>query len=532
MPHAPTTPGTTNPHAQKLSGTDPRNMCLRLTPCSYFCLSIPPLPTHSHSATPPSNMRRRPSLFKHLLVWLASAAATLSAVHGQGQGQEQQQSMSPTQWGAMEDLSTFPTVSNATFAPRQGDGSVDQTLYLRPTLSVNYDAFVNFTTPKSGSIQIYKVSVANDGPGDVTQLAVKIEDFNLSSSWWGLNTLDGNDTYQYLPKYRAPLRQGDKWTFGLIQNTNRSSFAKAEVEYGQTGDGRFFNLTSIIPSPANPDGTDAELVEEDVKESYWKDQRYVIWSGRVTNTGSYPLSGVGVDVENITAATGTWHLVYDPATNTTYLPLRDGFLHPKESQHFGFIMPAPEGQPNVSLSYVTTPNALYNITAPNVFNDKKPKEFLPPRMGSNMTLEQSSGGLHVPYPPHHARIRPGQQQEGQQQQGQQQQGGEQQYQGEGQQGQQQEGQQQQQQEGQQQQQQQQPQEQRGEGQQGQQQQLEQQAQGGAGGAGQGEQGGEGGNMTSASGNQTQAEKTLVKGGVPLKKKIHHRLREMEPGGRH
>jgi len=488
-------------------------------------------------------MRRRPSLFKHLLLWLAGAAATLSAVHGQGQGQEQQQPMSPTQWGAMEDLSTFPTVSIAAFAPRQGDGSVDQTLYLRPTLSVKYDAFVNFTTPKSGSTQIYKVSVANKGPGDVTQLAVKIEDFNLSSTWWGLNTLDGNDTYQYLPKYRAPLRQGDKWTFGFIQNTNRSSFAKVEPLYGQTGDGRFFNLTSIIPSPTNPDGTDAELVEEDVKESYWKDQRYVIWSGRVTNTGTYPLSGVGVDVENITAATGTWNLVYDPATNTTYLPLRDGFLHPKESQHFGFIMLAPEGRPNVSLSYVTTPNALYNITAHNMFNNKEPKEFLPPRMGSNMTLEQSSGGLRVPYPPHHARIRPGQQQEGQQQEGQQQ------YQGEGQQGQQQEGQQQQHQ-------QQQSQEQRGEGQQGQQaqegqqqqqqpqeqqqqqpqeqqqQQPEQQAQGGAGGARQSEQGGEGGqNMTSASANQTQAEKTLVKGGAPLKQKIHHRLREMGPGGR-
>jgi hypothetical protein len=458
-------------------------------------------------------MRRRPSLFKHLLLWLAGAAATLSVVHGQDHGHEQQHH-TPTQWGALEDLSTFPTVSNATRAPRQGDGSVEA-LYIRPTLSVTYDAFVNFTTPAHGSTQIYKVSVANEGPGDVTQLAVKIEDFNLSSSFWGLNTLDGNDTYQYLPKYRAPLRQGDRWTFGFIQNTNRSSFATVEPLYGQTGDGRFFNLTSVIPPPGNPDGTNAELVEEDVKESFWKDQRYVIWSGRVTNTGSYPLSAVGVDVTDITAATGTWHLVYDPETNTTYLPLRDGFLRPKESQRFGFIMPAPEGRPNVSLSYVTTPNALYNITAPNVFNEERPREFLP-HMGSNMTLEQSSGGLRVPYPP--TRVRPGQQQEGQQQ-----------YQGEGQQ---QEGQPEQQE---------QPQEQRGEGQQGQQgqegqqqqQQPEQQGRGGSGGAGQGEQGGEGAQNTTAQVNQSQApEKTLVKGGAPLKKKkIHHRLREMGPGGR-
>lgn len=472
-------------------------------------------------------MRRRPSLFKHLFFWLAGAAATLDVVHGQdqGQGQGMGEQHTPTQWGAMEDLSTFPAVSNATFAPRQGDGSVNQTLYLRPTLTVIYDAFVNFTTPAMGSTQIYKVSVTNEGPGDITQVATKIEDFNTSSSWWGLNTLDDNDTYQYLPKYRAPLRQGDKWVFGFIQNTNRSSFAKVEPLYGQTGDGRFFNLTSIIPSPPNPDGTNATLVEEDVKESYLKDQRYIIWSGRVTNTGAYPLSGVGVDVENITSSTGTWNLVYDSTTNTTYLPLRDGFLHPKESQHFGFIMPTPEGRPNVSLSYVTTPNALYHLTAPNVFDEKSPKEALP-RMGGNTTLEQSSGGLRVPYPPHHTRVRPGQQQEGQQ--GQQQQEGQQQGM-------------EQQQEGQQQQQ---PQEQRGEGQQQQQQQPqaqqqqpqeqqqsqpEQQAQGGAAGAGQGEQGEEGGQDMNAPANETQAEKTLIKGAAP--KKIHHRLREMGPAGR-
>jgi hypothetical protein len=446
-------------------------------------------------------MHHRPSLFKHLLLWLAGTVAFLNVVNGQGQEQKQPPL---TQWGAMEDLSTFPTVSNTTFAPRQGDGSVDETLHTRPTLSVNYDAFGNFTTPSTGSTQIYKVSVLNKGPGDVTQLAIKIEDFNTSSAFWGLNTLDSNDTYQYLPKYRAPLRQGDKWTFGFIQNTNRSSFAKVEPLYGQTGDGRFFNFTSIIPSPGNPDGTYAELVEEDLKESYWRDQRYVIWSGRVTNTGSYSLSAVGVDVENITTTTGTWHLVYDPATNATYLPLRSGFLHPKESQRFGFIMPVVEGRPNVSLSYVTTPNALYNITAPNVFNEEKPREFLP-RMGSNMTLEESSGGLRVPYPP--TRVRPGQHQEEEHPEGQQHQ--QQQYQGE----------------------EQQPQEQRDDGQQ--QQQPKQEAQDGAERAGQGGQGQQGGQNVTASMNETQAaEKKLVKSGLSLKKKkTHHRLREMGSAGR-
>lgn len=322
-------------------------------------------------------------LVKHFVVWISTFVAVATVARGQN-------AHAPMDYGRMEDLSPFPTVSNVTFAPRE-DANVDQNMYIRPTLSVVYNAFVNFTTPSKGSTQIYKVSIRNDGPGDVTQLAVQIEDFSNTSAWWGLNTIDSNHTFQYLPKYRAPLRNGDRWTFGFIQDTNRDTFAKVEPLYGQTGDGRFFNLTSIIPSPPNPEGTNATLVKEQMKESYWKDTRYVVWSGRVTNTGEYPLSGVGVYIENITSSTGTWHLVYDPATNNTYLPLRGGFLHPKESQHFGFIMPSPSGYPKVNLSYVSTPNALYDITAPNVFNDTKAREALP-RVGDNVTLEESSDG--------------------------------------------------------------------------------------------------------------------------------------------
>lgn len=38
----------------------------------------------------------------------------------------------------------------------------------------------------------------------------------------------------------------------MIQQTDRATFPLVEPMYGQTGDGRFFNLTSIIPSPPNP----------------------------------------------------------------------------------------------------------------------------------------------------------------------------------------------------------------------------------------------------------------------------------------
>ena len=46
------------------------------------------------------------------------------------------------------------------------------------------------------------------GPGDVVQLATKIQDWNTSTSWWGVDTLQSNDSYVYLPKYRSPLRPG------------------------------------------------------------------------------------------------------------------------------------------------------------------------------------------------------------------------------------------------------------------------------------------------------------------------------------
>lgn len=42
----------------------------------------------------------------------------------------------------------------------------------------------------------------------MVQLATKIEGWNDTTSWWGIDTLDGNNTYAYLPKYRSPLRPG------------------------------------------------------------------------------------------------------------------------------------------------------------------------------------------------------------------------------------------------------------------------------------------------------------------------------------
>ncbi len=331
----------------------------------------------------------------------------------------------PIQWGGMEDLSPFPTVSNTSSAQRAGDGGGGLVaLDMPPGLRVLYDVFLNMSSPWA-DLQVFKISVQNDGPGDVTQLAVKIDYWNSSKSWWGIDTLDQNDTYQYLPKYRSPLRTGDSWTFGMIQETNRWTWPTITPAYGQTGDGRFFNQTSIIPSPPNPDGTNATLVKDHEKESFYKDQRWVVWSGHVQNTGNYPLTAVGLTIQDLTAASATWHLVFDPATNTSYLPLRSGPLHPKESQSFGFIMPLASGYPNVSLHHVTTPNALYNLTAPNVFDVEKPREAV--FLGNGTTLEQNQGGLQVPFPPTHIRPR-GQSQEEQQQggeQGQPQQGGEQ-----------------------------------------------------------------------------------------------------------
>lgn len=99
-------------------------------------------------------------------------------------------------------------------------------------------------------------------------------------------------------------------------------------------------------------GTNASLTVKDERESFYRGERFVLFHGRVKNTGDFPLVNVGLDIENITKATGTWHLVYDPSTNTSYMPLRAGPLRPGAVQDFGFVMPLQAGFPNVSLHQV------------------------------------------------------------------------------------------------------------------------------------------------------------------------------------
>lgn len=66
-------------------------------------------------------------------------------------------------------------------------------------------------------------------------------------------------------------------------------------------------------------------------------------NGRLENTGTYPIWGAGLVVENFDKATGYWHVNYDPTTNSTYFPLRSGLLQPQGSQNFGFIIPLESG---------------------------------------------------------------------------------------------------------------------------------------------------------------------------------------------
>lgn len=47
-------------------------------------------------------------------------------------------------------------------------------------------------------------------------------------------------------------------------------------------------------------GTNATLMVKDQRESFYRGQRYVLFDGRVTNSGNFPLVNVGLDIENIT----------------------------------------------------------------------------------------------------------------------------------------------------------------------------------------------------------------------------------------
>lgn len=47
-------------------------------------------------------------------------------------------------------------------------------------------------------------------------------------------------------------------------------------------------------------GTNASLMVKDERESFYRGQRFVLFDGRVTNSGRFPLVNVGLDIENIT----------------------------------------------------------------------------------------------------------------------------------------------------------------------------------------------------------------------------------------
>ena len=93
----------------------------------------------------------------------------------------------------------------------------------------------------------------SQGPGDICRLALSIEGWNNTVNWWNLDVLTANQSFQYMPTESLPiLPAGSRWTFGFEQLTDNVTFPRVDPLYGETCDGRYFNLTSIIPSPGNP----------------------------------------------------------------------------------------------------------------------------------------------------------------------------------------------------------------------------------------------------------------------------------------
>lgn len=174
------------------------------------------------------------------------------------------------------------------------------------------------------------------GPGHICQLALSIDDWNTTRQWWGIDTLAGNKSYQYLPLYRSdvwpgeyhalPLAghgsdtgmagehlaslqsasltacwlppgwglslggvrvAGEDWSFGFVQKRDNDTWPRVDPVFGETCDGRWFNATSIIPAPPNPAGTSASLTMTEGFGFYLPDgNKYVLYSGSVKNTGN------------------------------------------------------------------------------------------------------------------------------------------------------------------------------------------------------------------------------------------------------
>lgn len=142
-------------------------------------------------------------------------------------------------------------------------------------------------------------------------------------------------------------------------------------------------------------GTNAKLEVVREEEFMLEDIRRVLVSGHVINTGTYPICGAGLEIQNFTASTSYWGMDFDPWSNTTLLPSP---ILPNASTSWGVIMPMEAGYPNVTFHYVSACNQILNLTAPDIASQVSPA-FRLPQAAAGLPVINATGGWVVPYPP-------------------------------------------------------------------------------------------------------------------------------------
>lgn len=103
-------------------------------------------------------------------------------------------------------------------------------------------------------------------------------------------------------------------------------------------------------------------------------------------------TGVGVYVPSMYDTVMSWHVAFDPYSNSSYLPLaRAHGLRPNESTDFGVITHGGQLS-NFTLTHVSTENQMWHFTSPGDYLRGPTSPFAPPPVTSGRVVDVARGG--------------------------------------------------------------------------------------------------------------------------------------------
>lgn len=112
----------------------------------------------------------------------------------------------------------------------------------------------------------------------------------------------------------------------------------------------------------------------------------------LTNSISALQTGVGVYVPSMYDTVMSWHVAFDPYSNSSYLPLaRAHGLRPNESTDFGVITHGGQLS-NFTLTHVSTENQMWHFTSPGDYLRGPTSPFAPPPVTSGRVVDVARGG--------------------------------------------------------------------------------------------------------------------------------------------